>query len=68
MLARLAVRRRGVGAESVQAKLPPLVGNDGGDGALAVTSNADLGKRARTTTEVEDARQRYLQRKAQRKR
>jgi hypothetical protein len=56
-----------------QARLPALVdGPAEGSGLLAQAAaawhHADAAKRVRSETEVDDARQRYLARKAQRKR
>ena len=48
----------------MQAALPALVSEPA---AAAPAAPADTTKRPRTAGELEDARQRYLQRKAQRK-
>jgi len=48
---------------SLQAALPALVAEP----AAAPAAPADTAKRPRTAEELEDARLRYLQRKAQRK-
>ena len=50
-----------------QAKLPALVGDAPSAGSRQAAL-PDTGKRERSAAEVDDARQRYLQRKMQRKR
>ena len=51
-----------------QAKLPSLVGDAPSAAGSRLGALPDTGKRERSTAEVDDARQRYLQRKMQRKR